>query len=82
LVILNVDGDGIRIDDPGGDVLISGMTISGAKGSGIVLGRSGASGPPNSVPLEEVLDLIESRLHELHHREGDGAPGYPTSAFC
>jgi hypothetical protein len=65
--IINPEGDGIRIEDPRGNILIANMKISGAKGSGIVLG--GRQPAPNSIPLGQLLDLVESHLHELPNHQ-------------
>ncbi len=64
-IIKDVDGDGIRIEDPKGGVLISGMTISGAKGCGIVIGGGSQQNQTTELPVEKLLDLVESRISEL-----------------
>jgi len=72
-VIIDVDGDGIRIEDPKGNILITGMTISGAKGSGIVIGGGSEQNRPKELPLDKLLDLVESRISELPEKNQERA---------
>lgn len=66
------EGDGIRIENPTGNVEISGMTIIGAKGSGIHIGGprpSNESQPSQRIrPGMEMVELtkeLRSHLREL-----------------
>lgn len=70
--VKNVDGDGILIDLPPGDALISGLTVSGAKGNGIVIRGAGSHSyneEVKEISLEDLLDSIEGRIAELPERD-------------
>jgi hypothetical protein len=74
-MITDVDGDGIRIEDPSGGFLISGMTIRNAKGSGIVIGGGQASSASSPLALENLLREIEGRIPELPENKQEQVRG-------